>query len=128
MSFILRVNGIEVEVRRPLLILAEGFRVDLDTDDGYRVVRGDGLYVIVSEAKEMDGRWWRHVSFSFPDRLPTWADARLVKDTFIGEGRKAIQVFPPASEHVNIHPYCLHLFWCCDGDVLPDFTHGSGTL
>jgi hypothetical protein len=28
----------------------------------------------------------------------------------------------------NIHPNCLHLFCCLDGDPLPDFTGGMGTI
>lgn len=30
-----------------------------------------------------------------------------------------------AGKHVNKHPYCLHLWSCLDGPVLPDFTRGS---
>jgi hypothetical protein len=87
---------------------------------------GDELSVIVSESIERDGRVWLHVSMSRPTRLPTWSDMRRVKDAFIGKERKAIQVFPPDSEYVNQHPYCLHLFCCLDGDVLPDFRRGDG--
>ncbi len=28
----------------------------------------------------------------------------------------------------NIHPNVLHLFVCLDGDPLPDFTRGKGSL
>jgi hypothetical protein len=47
---------------------------------------------------------------------------------FIGDGRKAIQVFAPVAEHVNIHEFCLHLWHCLDGDPLPDFTRGGPTI
>jgi hypothetical protein len=44
-----------------------------------------------------------------------------VKRSFIGDERMAVQVFPRASEHVNIAKYCLHLWHCVDGDPTPDF-------
>ena len=81
----------------------------------------DGLYVIISESVEADEKRWLHVSCSRRTRLPSWADLRRVKDAFCGKERKAIQVFAPASEWVNIHSFALHLWCCLDGDVLPDF-------
>lgn len=44
------------------------------------------------------------------------------------ETSTALQVLPPRAKHVNIHPFCLHLWCCLDGDVTPDFTQGSGSL
>ena len=40
----------------------------------------------------------------------------------------AIMVIPPRSEYVNLNKRVLHLFYCLDRDVLPDFTRGGGTL
>lgn len=82
---------------------------------------GDSLLVVCSARVESDGKRWIHVSCSRPNRLPTWQDVRRVKDVFIGKDRRAIQVLPPAAEYVNIHPHCLHLWSCLDGDGLPDF-------
>jgi len=81
----------------------------------------NGLLVIASAKLESDGRSWLHVSMSRANRLPYWKDLQYVKDLFVGRDRKAVQVFPPAAEHVNIHPYCLHLWSCLDEDPLPDF-------
>lgn len=75
-----------------------------------------------------DGRRWIHFSMAHPSRVPHFSELRDYKNWFIGADRKAIQVLPPTSEYVNIHPYCLHLFSCLDNDGLPDFTHGSGSL
>jgi len=88
----------------------------------------DGTTVIMSGATELDGRRWLHVSLANPRRLPPYRDIVEVKELFIGRGKKAIQVFPPRAEHVNIHPNCLHLWHCVDGDPLPDFTRGGKTL
>ncbi len=80
-----------------------------------------GLFVMVSGAVELDGRRWVHVSASRKDRLPSYDDLAVVKAAFIGHARQAIQLFVPRSEHFNLHPFCLHLWHCVDGDGLPDF-------
>lgn len=82
---------------------------------------GDNLLVMWSARKESDGRRWVHVSCSRPSKLPSWEDLREVKDTFIGRDRRALQVLPPAAEYINIHPHCLHLWSCLDGEPVPDF-------
>lgn len=87
-----------------------------------------GMTVIESVADQHDGHDWLHVSCSYPNRLPTYADLNAVKRIFIGDGRQAIQLFPRASEHINIHPYVLHLFCCLTGEPVPDFTRGSGSI
>lgn len=81
----------------------------------------DKLTVIVTGRREGDGRRWMHVSVSHRDRLPTWPELKTVKDMLIGPDTVAIQVFPRAAEFVNVHPFCLHLWHCLDGDVIPDF-------
>lgn len=83
--------------------------------------KGRALHVICTARVFGDGRRWMHVSCSKPLELPSWDDLKLVKDTFIGRDRTALQVLPRAAEYVNIHPYVLHLYACLDGDVTPDF-------
>ena len=80
------------------------------------------MSVIVSGAVERDGNRWLHVSCARPDRLPTWDDLTFVKATWIGPDRYALQVFPPVTRYVNIHPFCLHLWHCLDGWPLPEFS------
>ena len=92
--------------------------------DGRAFSRGR-LRVLVSEARELDGKVWLHVSVSLSDRLPSWDQLKQVKDAFVGEERNALQVLPKKSEYVNHHPYVLHLFWCSDGDVTPDFRRAA---
>jgi len=117
------------KMRRPDTVTPPGFHLVKKTDDGYHVARRiDQLSVIVTEAVELDGKWWRHVSVAKPDRLPTYTEMVAVKEAFIGADRKALSVLPARSEHVNLHPFCLHLWWCCDGDPLPDFTAGTGSI
>lgn len=96
-------------------------------DEGGRFYRvTDGLLVLISGCTESDGRRWIHVSASHRNRPPTWEKMCEVKRLFIGPDRRAIQIHPPESEYVNLHPYCLHLWACIDDDGLPDFRKDEG--
>jgi hypothetical protein len=86
------------------------------------------LRVIASIMEYDDDKEWLHLSMSHRRRMPTYDDLAYLKKHWAGDDRKCIMVFPPKSEHVNIHPYCLHLFCCLDGDPLPDFTFGTGSI
>lgn len=57
-----------------------------------------------------DGGGWEHVSVSLPDRCPTWAEMCAVKDLFWDEDDVVMQLHPAKSEHINAHPFCLHLW------------------
>ncbi len=84
--------------------------------------------LIVSGTVQDDGRRWLHMSMSCVGRVPSWAELVRAKEWVFGRDSKAIQVIPPRSEYVNIHPHVLHLFVCVDGDPLPDFTAGTGSI
>ena len=109
-------------------VLPAGWREVDRRLDGSKYMSGDGMSVIASTATELDGKRWLHVSFARPARLPSWDDLRKVKDIFVGRDRMAVQVLPAASKYVNIHPFCLRLWCCLDGDPLPDFTRGGSTI
>lgn len=84
-----------------------------------------GLLVICSGNVEADGKRWVHVSMSRRSRLPSYEDMGLVKNSFIGRDRLALQLFVPDAQHVNYASNCLHLWHCMDGDPTPDFRHGG---
>jgi hydroxyacyl-ACP dehydratase HTD2-like protein with hotdog domain len=87
---------------------------------------GHGLKVIfTADNLEGDGKTWLHVSMSRRSRIPTYDDMKEVKEIFVGRDRQAVQIFPKESEHINIHPYCLHLFCAVEGDGLPHFSKGG---
>ena len=71
------------------------------------------LHVIVS-----DGPDWEHVSATTPFRCPTWAEMCRLKDLFWAENEVVMQLHPPKSDYVNLHPYCLHL-WRPINDTIP---------
>ncbi len=92
--------------------------------------QGEGLLLLVSCARYSDAQRWLHLSVSRRDKkLPTWEQMSQVKRVFVGDERTAYQVMPPKSQHVNIHPACLHMWCCVDLDhYLPDFTAGGETI
>jgi len=109
--------------------IVPGFRLTRKLEDGCSYYSDSrGIVVIQSASKELDGKLWLHTSYSRKNRIPTYQDTQFIKKHFIGDDKKAISVYPKKSEHVNIMPYCLHLWTCLDADPLPDFTQGSGSI
>lgn len=67
------------------------------------------------------GEEWLHASMSWQDRLPTY-DELVQLHKAVWPNGYAYQVFAPPSQHVNIHPYALHLWGKADGSpMLPEF-------
>jgi hypothetical protein len=98
-------------------------------DDGaaYRNILTQAT-VIISAARERDGRNWIHFSIAHPVRMPTWNELVAAKELFLGQEVLAIQVIPPRSRYINLHPNCLHLWRCLDGDPVPDFARGGKSI
>lgn len=67
--------------------------------------KAEKLTVIASS----DGGW-EHVSVSTRTRTPTWEEMCRVKSLFWEDSDCVVQYHPPKSDHINIHPYCLHLW------------------
>ena len=87
----------------------------------------NGLIILASAGEYDDGKEWLHVSVSRKSRLPTYEELIRIKRDFIGDAKKAVFVLPEKEKHVNIHNYCLHLFYSAE-NPLPDFTGGSGSI
>lgn len=124
----LDLSGVPIAELLPLVLPPYWREAERRVDGCAYVQSLTGLVVILSANREGDGRRWLHLSVSRRNRLPSWEDLREVKAIFLGPTRKAIQILPPEAEYVNLHPYVLHLWACLDGDPLPDFTQGSGSL
>jgi hypothetical protein len=108
---------VDIELTKELLprVLPEAWKqIEQNT-----YIRKDMLTVIVT-AEVVSTQRWLHVSCARRNQLPLWADLRAVKDLFIGRDKQALQVLPSEDKYVNIHPFCLHLWHCLDGDVVPD--------
>ncbi len=57
-----------------------------------------------------DGEGWDHVSVSTPVRCPTWEEMCVIKGVFWDDEDCVMQLHPPRSDYVNMHPFCLHLW------------------
>ena len=56
------------------------------------------------------GGGWDHVSVSLPNRCPNWLEMERVKRLFFKPDEVAMQLHVPPSDHINNHPYCLHIW------------------
>lgn len=66
------------------------------------------LKVIASSG--VDEMRWEHVSVSLSNRCPNWMEMCFIKDLFWDEEETVMQLHPPKSKWINVHPYCLHLW------------------
>jgi len=68
-----------------------------------------------------DGMGWEHVSVSplTARRCPTWKEMCAIKAMFWDAEDWVVQFHPAASEYVNCHPHCLHLWRPTEGNGLP---------
>jgi len=53
---------------------------------------------------------WEHVSVSRRNRCPNWTEMSLIKAMFFKDDETVMQLHVPSSDHINDHPYCLHLW------------------
>lgn len=53
---------------------------------------------------------WDHVSVSHKKRCPNWPEMARIKGLFFRDDECAMQLHVPAADHINNHPFCLHLW------------------
>jgi hypothetical protein len=98
--------------------------------DGWIIDRKDRtarVIVTLGPTPDPTDGYWMHASISTVDRMPTYAELVLLHKAVWPNGY-AYQVFAPPSQHVNIHPYALHLWGTLDGlPQLPEFG-AEGTI
>lgn len=56
------------------------------------------------------GFGWEHVSVSRHNRCPNWLEMDHIKRLFFKEDETVMQLHVPDTEHINVHPNCLHLW------------------
>lgn len=85
------------------------FAFDLGSDGGaYKVHHNPTnaeLRIIAST-----GGGWDHISVSLHNRCPNWAEMEFAKHMFFKPDEVAMQLHVPASDHINVHQYCLHIW------------------
>lgn len=67
--------------------------------------KGKYLHVIAS-----NGLGWEHVSVSLDNRCPNWNEMCHVKSLFWEDNEVVMQLHVEKENHINLHPYCLHLW------------------
>jgi hypothetical protein len=65
----------------------------------------DGLTVICS-----NGDGWEHVSVSRKSKMPSYEDMDRIKRLFWDDEDLVMQLHMPVSEHINFHPFTLHMW------------------
>lgn len=56
------------------------------------------------------GLGWDHVSVSNAVSCPTWEEMEYVKRLFFKPDETVMQLHVPPADHINVHPFCLHLW------------------
>jgi len=78
------------------------------TVDSGRWRAADGLHVIATLERHGD-HYTRHISLSYPDRLPTAADVQAVQQRFFA-AHHVVERLAAQRHAVNeLDPYCIHL-------------------
>jgi len=87
---------------------------DAQFSGAFRVVyKGNVLRVIASND---DG--WDHVSVSRTTSCPNWEEMEFIKRLFFEENETCWQYHVPVADHINVHPYVLHI-WRKHGFEMP---------
>jgi hypothetical protein len=60
---------------------------------------------------------WEHVSVSRDRRCPNWPEMEFIKRAFFADDETVMQLHVPSKEHINCHPFCLHLWRPKDVDI-----------
>jgi hypothetical protein len=68
-------------------------------------IKGVTVHVVAGR-----GMGWEHVSCSCKDRTPTWEEMETVKRMFFEDNEVVMQLHVAVEDHINVHPYCLHLW------------------
>jgi hypothetical protein len=56
------------------------------------------------------GGGWDHVSVSTETRCPSWYEMSFIFRKFFKDTETAMELHVPAKDHINMHPYTLHLW------------------
>lgn len=73
------------------------------------------MRVIASAGKDQPEGWrFDHVSVSLSNRCPTWEEMDYIKRLFFQPEEVCYQLHVSSADHISDHPYCLHIWRCCD--------------
>lgn len=64
------------------------------------------------------GEGWDHLSVSTSRRCPTWEEMDWLKRRVFFDDEVVMQLHVGSSDHINTHPYCLHM-WRPHDQLIP---------
>lgn len=85
-----------------------------DDTNGAIIIPAQGLKIIFSNQLG-----WEHVSVSRKNKVPSYDDMDRVKRAFWDDDQCVMQLHVPRQDHVNCHPFCLHLWRPTKGKKIP---------
>jgi hypothetical protein len=90
---------------------------DNDPNDGAFVVSSPIDRAPLRVLASVNGMGWDHVSVSRYNRCPNWREMSFIKELFFLPHETAMQLHVPAADHVNYHPFCLHIWRPVDEEI-----------
>jgi hypothetical protein len=96
----------------------ENFGTYGDAGNGAFIIPVPGQMVSL-KVLASNGKGWDHISVSVlgQPRTPTWAEMEVAKKAFFGDV-VAMQLHLTAKDHINCHPYTLHV-WIPQNQKIP---------
>jgi hypothetical protein len=85
------------------------YMIEGGPDGGRFIVRSPTDHCVM-QVVASTGESWDHVSVSRERRCPNWPEMEYVKRTFFLPDETAMQLHVPPADHINNHPYVLHLW------------------
>lgn len=101
----------------PENIMPKDGKVDLSKNGAF-IFTYEGLSTALRVIASSGGGW-DHVSVSLADRCPTWHEMDAMKRVFFRPDEVAMQLHPAEKDHVNCHPFTLHLWRPNGGKRIP---------
>jgi hypothetical protein len=74
----------------------------------------DGQFLTVVASS---GEGWDHVSVSRSSRTPNWREMEFIRHKFFKDNETVMQLHVPVSDHINMHPHCLHMWRPQDKEI-----------
>ncbi len=79
-----------------------------DTCGCFRIPSPIDRQPLMIQASSEDG--WDHVSVSRTKRCPNWPEMDFIRQQFFKDDEVVMQLHVARADHINVHPYCLHLW------------------
>jgi hypothetical protein len=83
-----------------------------DTCNGALRLPARNMQIIFS-----NGMGWEHVSVSCKTRCPSWEEMAEIKRRFWQPDDVVMQLHVADKDHINCHPFCLHLWRPLDAQI-----------